>query len=201
MSSAASLRDFLVDAYVEAAPGTRPGLILFVQTFGDLANFNPHVHVLATDGAFLPDATFVPLPPVPEGLLTEGFRRAVLSYLVQQQALSQALSSRMLGWRHSGFSVHNQVRVGEQEAEGRKKLAGYMVRAPMSLEKMRYDLNTGTVIYRSKMHLGLKRNFQVMPGAAWLELLCRHIPDRFEHLVRLTLAGTRTARAASGRRR
>jgi len=41
----------------------------------------------------------------------------------------------------------------------------------------------GTVIYRSKMHAGLKRNFQVMSGAAWLELLCRHIPDRYEHLA------------------
>ncbi len=90
----------------------------------------------------------------------------------------------MLGWRHSGFSVHNQVRVAAQDAEGRKKLAGYMLRAPMSLEKMSYDAETGTVIYRSKMHLGLKRNFQVMPGAEWLELLCRHIPDRYEHLVR-----------------
>ncbi len=27
--------------------------------------------------------------------------------------------------------------------------------------------------------LGLKRNFQGMPGAEWLELLCRHIPDRW----------------------
>ncbi len=43
---------------------------------------------------------------------------------------------------------------------------------------------TGTVIYRSKMHLGLKRNFQVMPGAQWLELLLRHVPDRYEHLGR-----------------
>ena len=49
---------------------------------------------------------------------------------------------------------------------------------------MRYDAATGTVLYRSKMHPGLKRNFQVMPGAEWLELLCRHIPDRYEHLVR-----------------
>ena len=32
-------------------------------------------------------------------------------------------------------------------------------------------------------HPGLKRNFQVMPGAEWLELLCKHIPDRYEHLV------------------
>jgi hypothetical protein len=23
-----------------------------------------------------------------------------------------------------------------------------------------------------------------MPGAQWLELLCKHIPDRYEHLVR-----------------
>ncbi len=48
------------------------------------------------------------------------------------------------------------------------ELVGKGVRAPMSLEKMRYDAETGTVIYRSKMHLGLKRNFQVMPGAQWL---------------------------------
>jgi len=31
----------LADAYAEALPGARSGLILFVQTFGDLANFNP----------------------------------------------------------------------------------------------------------------------------------------------------------------
>ncbi len=102
---------------------------------------------------------------MPEGLLVEGFRRAVLGFLVRQQALSEALRSRILGWRYSGFSAHNQVRVGEADAEGRKKLAGYMLRAPMSLEKMRYDARTGTVIYRSRMHLGLKRNFRVMPGA------------------------------------
>jgi hypothetical protein len=34
------------------------------------------------------------------------------------------------------------------------------------------------------MHLGLKCNFQVMSGAEWLELLCKHIPDRYEQLVR-----------------
>ena len=85
----------------------------------------------------------------------------------------------MLGWRYcGGFSAHNQVRVGAEDRDGRMKLAGYMIRAPMSLEKMTYDAASGTVIYRSKMHLGLKRNFQVMPGAQWLELLCKHIPDR-----------------------
>jgi hypothetical protein len=81
----------------------------------------------------------------------------------------------MLGWRHSGVSAHNEVRVPAEDAEGRKKLAGTMLRAPMPLEKMTYDAATGAVIYRSKRHAGLKRNFQVMPGAEWPALCCKHI--------------------------
>jgi len=51
------------------------------------------------------------------------------------------------------------------------------------------------------MHKGLKRNFQLMPGPQWLELLCRHIPDWFEHLVRYVgwystrVRGTRAPKA------
>jgi len=108
-------------------------------------NFHPHVHVLAAEGVFRADGTFVPLPPIPEALL--------------------------------------------------------MLRAPLSLAKMSYDAASGTVIYRSKMHLGLKRNFQVMAGAEWLELLCKHIPDRYEQLVRYCgwySSRSRGARAAKG---
>ena len=183
----------LREAYTEGAPGARPSLVLFVQSFGDLSNFNPHLHVLAADRVFGTDGRFIACPPVPEALLAEGFRRAVLAFLVKAGAIANVLREKLLGWRHTGgFSAHNQVRVlqgpppvvGAHDAEGRKKLAGYMIRAPMSVAKMSYDAVTGTVIYLSKVHLGLKRNVQVMPGAQWLELLCKHIPDRDEHLVR-----------------
>lgn len=80
------------------------------------------------------------------------------------------------------------------------KLAGYILRAPLLLAKMSYDAASGTVIYRSKIHLGLKRNFQVVPGAEWLELLCKHIPDRYEQLVRYC-GCTRAAAAGRERRR
>ena len=52
----------------------------------------------------------------------------------------------MLAWRHGGFSAHNEVRVPAEDAEGPKKLAGYMLRAPMFLEKITYDAVMGTVI-------------------------------------------------------
>jgi len=90
----------------------------------------------------------------------------------------------MLAWRHTGFSVHSAVRVHARDAAARRRLAPYMLRAPFSLEKMSYEPVSGIVIYRSRMHKTFKRNFQIMSGADWLAQLCRHIPDRFEHLVR-----------------
>ena len=90
----------------------------------------------------------------------------------------------MLQWRHSGFSVHNRIRSNADDAKGRQRLARYMIRCPFALEKMRYDDNSGTVIYRSRLHATLKRNYQLMPALKWLRLLMNHIPDKYEHLVR-----------------
>ena len=64
---------------------------------------------------------------------------------------------------------------------------------------MSYDPESCTVIYRSRMHKTLTRNFQVMHGADWLVQLCAHIPDRFEHLVRY--AGWYSNRSRGKRRR
>ena len=94
---------------------------------------------------FRADGTFVPLPPIPEALLERGFRRAVLDFLVRAGVISEELRRRMLGWRYSGFSVHNQVRVAAEDAEGSKKLAAYMLRAPLALAKMSYDAASGTL--------------------------------------------------------
>ena len=49
---------------------------------------------------------------------------------------------------------------------------------------MRYDANSLRVIYRSKLHATLKRNYQLMPALKWLRLLLNHAPDKYEHLVR-----------------
>ncbi len=81
----------------------------------------------------------------------------MLAFLVKERAITDELRVKMLGWRYcGGFSAHNQVRAGAHDAESRMKLAGYMIRAPMSLEKMTYDdrrkslwdAASGTVIHR-----------------------------------------------------
>jgi hypothetical protein len=94
-------------AGVRCRPAPRPGFILFVQTFGDLVNFNPHVHALVVDGVFEASGRFIPLPLIPEALLAERLRRKVLGLLVRRKVILPPLASQMLTWRHSGFSTRH----------------------------------------------------------------------------------------------
>jgi hypothetical protein len=80
--------------------------------------------------------------------------------------------------------MHHDVRVKARDSEGQQQLARYLVRAPFALEKTEYKPDCGMVVYRSRMHQGLKRNYQIMPGAQWLALLLQHVPDQGEHLIR-----------------
>jgi hypothetical protein len=101
----------------------------------------------------------------------------------------------MLAWRHGGFSAHNDVRVAAEDAEGRKTLAGYMLRAPMSLQKMTYDAATGTVIYRSKMHAGLKRPGHAGRRVVGVALQTRSRPLRAPGALRGVVLEPRPGRA------
>ncbi len=104
--------------------------------------------------------------------------------LKREGCIDDQFIERMRAWRHPGFSTHNGVRLRARDANGRRQLARYMIRPPLALEKMQYIETSGTVIYPAKMHATLKRNFQVLPGAKWLQLLIQHIPDKNEHTVR-----------------
>jgi hypothetical protein len=68
--------------------------------------------------------------------------------------------------------------------EGGRNWPQYILRAPFSLQKMRYQPTSRTVIYRSKMHRVLKRNFEVFPVLDWIAAVTAHIPNKGEHLVR-----------------
>jgi len=57
--------------FKEAAPqgDAAPGAVIAIQTFGDFLGFNPHCHVLCTDGCFDGKGLFRVAPRfAPEGL-------------------------------------------------------------------------------------------------------------------------------------
>jgi hypothetical protein len=95
--------------------------------------------------------------------------------LLRERRIDAGIIRKLLGWRHSGFSLHNDVRIGAQDAEGRRAVSEYILRSSFSQGKLRYHAKSGTTIYRSKMHPVLKRNFEVFSSLDWLAALTAHI--------------------------
>jgi len=65
-----------------------------------------------------------------------------------------------------------------------RRQAQNVVHASFSLEKIRYVEKTGCVMYKSKLHKGKKRNFEVMDAIEFLHRACLHIPDPYEAVIR-----------------
>ena len=165
-------------------PSAVPGIIIVIQTYGDLVNFHPHLHALMTDGTFTPAGWFVAFPKIDLYALEHLFRHRVLRTLLRERRIDETTIRKLLGWRHSGFSLHNAMRIGAADRDGRRGVAEYILCSPFPLEKLRYQARTGMIIYQSKLHPVLKRNFEVFAAGDWLAALTPHIPNAGEHLVR-----------------
>jgi len=98
--------------------GFRPGVVSVVQTFGDRANFHPHVHALVSRGGFSASGEWIPVPYVDEGAAEKLFRHKVLALLRRRGLLSEERIALLLSWRRSGFSVHNRVYVPAGDGQG-----------------------------------------------------------------------------------
>jgi hypothetical protein len=135
-----------LQAYVQAALGEREavaGLVVCVQTFGTVAQWHPHLHVLMTDGGFRRDGTFVALPAVEPAVLEELWRRSVLAEFVGQGWLEEAAAAGMLSWPHSGFGAYLGPPLAERE--GLRRVARYAARAPVAEGRLRYDAERAVV--------------------------------------------------------
>ena len=56
--------------------------------------------------------------------------------------------------------------------------------ASFSSEKITFSEKSHNIIYRSKMHPGKNRNFEILDAIEFLHRVCLHIPDPYECLIR-----------------
>lgn len=161
-------------------------------------NFHPHLHALVTDGVFTPTGWFVAFPKIDLYALELLLRHRILRMLLRERRIDETVIRKLLGWRHSGFSLHNAVRIGAADTDGRRAVADQILRSPFSFANLRYPASTGAIIYQSTMHPVLKRNFEVFSACDWLAVLTAHIPNAGEHLVAvLRLIQPRESREAA----
>jgi hypothetical protein len=99
-----------------------PGMVVSIQTYGDLANWQPHLHALVSAGVVNREGVFTPLALPPAGVAEELFRRRVIRMLRERGRLEEEAAAGLLSWRHSGFSVHHAIRVDPCDTEGVERL-------------------------------------------------------------------------------
>ncbi|MBD3870919.1 MAG: transposase [Acidobacteria bacterium] len=168
--------------------GLRPGVVAVVQTAGDLANWHPHVHALVSRGGWTRDWEWVPLAYVDEHAAELLYRHKVMRMLQEEGLLTEERTELLLSWRHTGFSVHNRVRVEPEDGPAVERLARYIMRPPISLERMHWS-GGDEVLYRPKGgHDGRARQpddpAETFDPAEFLARVIMHIPEPRRHLVR-----------------
>ena len=163
-----------------------PGVAMVIHTFGNNpTKFHPHAHLISTDGLFADTGTFYVMRDVDLKPLEEIFRAQILKMLKKEGKIDQSMISKLLKWKHSGFGIDNGIRIEKNNAKGREAIAQYIARNTINQEKIRYQLDTGRVIYHYKMSKGKnKKNFGVYDAEAFIAALTQHIPDRSFQMLR-----------------
>lgn len=93
----------------------KAGAAIAVQGFGDFQNFNPHLHVIATDGCFKERGGFKVWPPSRTVDLEELFRYEVFKLLKKENLVTDAVIEKIL--RHLGLwetRSHDPPKSGDQ---------------------------------------------------------------------------------------
>ena len=122
-----------------------------------------------------------PVPYVDEHAAELLFRHKAIRLLQDEGLLSDERTELLLSWRHTSLSVYNRVRVEVGDMGGLERLARYILRSPISLERMSWD-DAGDVHYRRKP--GRRRSpqlqrepFGTFDPADFLARVIMHIPD------------------------
>ena len=162
--------------------GVRPGMVAAVHTAASDLRWHPHVHALASRGGWDREAAWHPAPYVDPHAAELVFRQKVIGLLAAEGLLDEGRIELLDSWKsgHTGFSAHNAVTIRADDPGGIERLARYLARPPLSLERLR--LEPGLARYRHKR--AQERRGEPFDPAEFLARLLMHIPAPRLHLVR-----------------
>jgi len=157
-----------------------PGAVIAIQSFGDFLGFNPHLHVLISDGCFYGNGMFRVAPSFDTKDMEKIFQHNVSKILLSKGKIPRELVDMLLSWRHSGFNIFCGPRIQPGDGQAMENLAHYIMRVSFSQERMTYIQKESKVIYQSKD--GKKE--EAFDDLEWLAAMCSHVPNKGEQMVR-----------------
>ena len=156
------------------------GYIVVLQTAGQSATDNPHLHVLLTDGGLRADGRWQALGYVPYDLLHRAWQEHVLA-LITTRLPENAEAAKLVAamWRRypRGFVAHLQGDVLPRMKQLTRYLVKYVVSPPMALSRiLAYNRVQGTVTYWYRDHLSQgRRTVETVDRTTFIGRMVQHI--------------------------
>ncbi len=155
-----------------------PGMIIAVQTFSDDLGWHPHLHALMTDGVFDENGNFHPLEHLSLSYIKNVFEHKVLFGLRKKELISEETIKLIQSWQHTGFHVYHETHISAGDTKRLEQVASYLIRPPVSLERLSYNDQNAVVTYRGK------RDIYDFHPITFLALVSLHIANHGEQMVR-----------------
>jgi len=172
-----------------------PYFVSAVQTWGDLGQIHPHLHCLVSLGIKDKVGVFYAAPETLDfSALEQIFRSAMLKMLREKNRITEKTQKNLLSWKHSGFSTDASVAIAPGDSESLERVACYVLRPPISLQRLTYESGSDVVIYRGKYNPSRKRNFEPLDAKEFLVRLLCHVPVGRECTIRYFGAAASTER-------
>jgi hypothetical protein len=184
------LRRFFSQA---AGRSLRCAMVSSHQTFGEFGVWHPHWHSIVLEGGFDRHYCFFFIPLGATAALTEIWRRSVVALFLDNGLLNPDFARKILGWEHSGFSIEGGTRIQDQPT--REALCQYIVRAPLSLQRIRWDEQQDIVTWSSSPSGFFKGRIRRCSSMDFIAQVNMELP-RF----RVVLAGAQRFKSSSGKR-
>jgi Putative transposase len=152
------------------------------------ANYNPHLHILLTDGGLRSDGRWQRLGYVPYDLLHRTWQTHVLELISTRLAgdvRAQSVVAEMRRRYPRGFVAHLQGNVLPRLKQLTRYLVKYVVSPPLALSRIiAYDRECGSVTYWYRDHLKQgKKTVETVSRETFIGRMVQHIlPKGFQRI-------------------
>lgn len=162
-----------------------PGILSIVHTFGRNIKFNPHVHMLMTEGGLTSDNQWIDIPFIPYGLLRKKWQYHLLTGLKFNLPKTRA-NSRLIDYlfksQSKGFYVNGKSKMKSARYAARY-IGRYMARPALAEHKIT-DYNGGMVTFWYVDHKTDKKVTEKIFVKEFIKRLIDHIPLKGFKMVR-----------------
>ncbi len=132
--------------------------------------------------------------------MNEYFRRMIIKFFSGLEADQRTICSKSINtlkgtkaWRHSGFSINNEIRIYGSDEKARENLSQYVARPPISLKKVFYEPFHSKVLFKTKYNDYFKENVKMFDAEDFIADLTLHIPPKnVQYIRRYGLYASRT---------